>query len=175
MAIFASGVEGGAEVSGQTDGINLSVAGDYALLLVSNAVPPGGPDSSALVTLSGTAVDASVTINKAWTSALSFTPLSNVTDSNGASVGSPYAVPTGDVDLNLNGIAGMYAIQIILNATPTSGYVNVQGASSPGSVTATEASILSQTVENSLLTKALVLALSDQNSTDYLAAVGGTW
>lgn len=173
MSQISSGVSGGAAVIGQTSGISLSAAGDYALLPISNATPPGGPDASALVTLSGTNSGASVSVQKQYTAGGPWTPLASVTV-GGAPLGDPYSVPVADVDLVAGAITGLYAVRVLLNSI-TSGAVVVQGLSGPGSIGTAEAAILAELTAQNTLLKAQVLALSDLNSTDYLAAVGGSF
>jgi hypothetical protein len=176
MAQFLSGVSAGAAVTSQTSGVSLTLAGDYAILYVSNSSPPAGPDATALITLSGDATGASVNFEKMYAAGTSWTTLASVNDAtSGLPVSSPYTVPTVDTDLNAVNIAGLYAIRVYLNADVSDGTLLVQGQSTPGDVAGSEAAQLAQMIENNTLLKAQVLALSDQANTDYLTAVGGSW
>jgi hypothetical protein len=174
MAIFASGVEGGVAVTGQTDGITLSIVGDYAILQVSNSSPPAGPDAAAMFTLSGDAVGATVSVTKQYTSSTTATALESLTDPFGSPVSSPLTVASGSNDYVANNIAGLYSVIVTLTGI-TSGAVLVQGQSSPGSLTSTEVAQLSALEQNNLLLKAQLLAQYALTGIDGLTPLGGTW
>lgn len=175
MSQFASGVSGGVAVTGQTSGVTLSAVGDYAVLYVSNASPPGGPDVSVALTLSGSPVGANVTFTKKYVAAGTATNLTGITV-NGTEVSSPYLVPGVDTDLSISGITGLYSITVTLNSI-TSGDVLVQGQSSPGSATGLDAAILAQVTVQTETMQAMLLALQDMIGTssyqpNYLDAAG---
>ncbi len=174
MSIFASGVSGGVAVTSQTDGVTLSTAGDYAVLYVSNAAPPGGPDASVSITLSGDdAVGANLTFTKKYSSTGTATTLGGVL-LNGNPIDNPYLFTAADTDLTATGIAGLYSITITLSSI-TSGEVLVQGLSSPANVSTTEVAMLAALTTIAAGNRAIILALQDMIGTssyqpDYLNA-----
>lgn len=167
MGLFNSGVSGGAAVSNQANGVSLSQVGDYAILFVSNAAPPGGPDVSALISLSGGA-SANVSIQKQFVPTGSWTTLSGVTV-GGVGVPDPYLMPGVNRDLQANLITGLYAIRVLLDtvgATP----LLVQGISSPSASGAPSPATLAAFANLAALNTAQVLAQSYNDGINYFDA-----
>jgi len=190
MGQCVSGVSGGLAVgptptnptaSPQLGGVTLSQAGDYAVIFINNGAPPGGPDISGIFALSGSFIGPQINVlfvpdATNWTNG-NWQTLNGVTrnDTN-APTGGAFVPPSQTaLQLNPGNVSALYAIRVLMATTPTSGTMLVSGNTNPGSVAGVDAAILAQIVVQNTLIKAQVLALSDLNSTDYLAAVGGSF
>ncbi len=183
MGLCVSGVSGGLAVGPPTTapqfaGVSLSQAGDYATIFVSNAAAPGGPDTAGQFALSGTFDNAVVSVqfvgDVANFQSANWQELNSATRSDThAQLNGPLALEDSTaLQLNPGQVQGLYAVRVYLNSI-TSGAVLVGGSTFPGDPVSLNAAILAQSQANGLLLEAIALGLSDMNSTDYLAAVGG--
>jgi len=185
MGLCTLGLSGGIEVTGQAGGINLQQAGDFAVIQVSNASPPNGPDITGVFALSGIPA-ASVIVPEFVPNAFAYgtDPVGNGgnwqffqnctrNDTNSYITG-PFTPPSPVLQITLAPVASFYAVRIRL-VSIAGGPILCAGNTNPTSLATIDTAILAQVAANALYNKAQVLALSDMNSTDYLAAVGGSF
>ena len=159
MGQISSGVSGGSPVSNVTTGVPLSAVGDYAILFVSNAASPEGPDVSGLIALSGLSANASVSVLSQFNAVAPPVPLTSVSV-NGASIGYPYTVPSGGASLVIGGIQGLYSVRVVLNSVGTGGPVIVQGLSNPSNSGSSNAALLAAVQGLQSVNLAQVIGLS---------------
>lgn len=189
MGLCTLGVSGGLAVQNQTGGVTLSQAGDFAVIPISYASPPNGPDLSGIWALTGSFGSAVITpqlcmfgqfstnINTdpvGATGTWQFLQNCIRYDTNNYITSSFQPSNASALQINPGSVSGLYAIRIYLNSIG-SGTMLVAGNTNPQSVATFDALIYAALQANVSLNKAQVLALSDMNSTDYLAAVGGSF
>ena len=180
MGLCTSGVSGGLSVAMQLAGVSLSQAGDYAVIQINNGATPGGPDTTGLIATSGAFAGANVSVQFVGTlqayQAGNWQLLNSATRADThAQLNGPLALQDSTaLQLNPGTVQGLYAIRVYLNAI-TSGSVLVSGSTFPGSPVGLEAAILAQAQANGVYLEAIALGLSNQNDTDLMTSVGGSF
>lgn len=185
MGILNTGVSGGVAVSAQNTGVTLSLLNDYAYLFPSNAAPTPGPDTQGLMTVVGTyGAGAVLSFEKCVSpqdfTAANWTPLYGVlTRSNGVNLANAgytmTMLPNQSMDFGLSAVLGVYAIRCRLSTAPASGTLIVSGSTFAAVAGQVNPAVLAAYQQFGVLMAAMVLAMSDQQSTDYLGAVGGSF
>lgn len=190
MALITSGQSGGVLVSALTAGVTLTLVNDYAQILPSNAAPTQGPDAAGIIAIApspnyggGGVLTFEQVIPPVGIPALptaSWQPLFGVvTTSNGQTLGvnvNTFALaPSQSVSFTLVSVQPYYAIRVRLSTAPSSGVILVTGQTFGLATGAINPAVSAFYAQDLQLLQALVLALSDLNSTDYLSAVGGSF
>ena len=187
MGILNNGVSGGVAVASQYTGVSLSLLGDYAYILPSNAAPTPGPDTAGYLTVSGAyGAGAVLAFEKCvspqdWAAA-NWTPLFGVLYRTtglplpNAGNTSPMTV-SQPMDFVLSSVQGFYALRARLATAPASGAPVLSGTTFPIVSGNVNPAVLAAYAGFQTYMAAMVLAQNDQsaNVTDYLAAVGGSW
>jgi hypothetical protein len=189
---ISSGVSGGIAYPQGTfpTGVPLSLAGDYAVAIVSSAAPaapgPGpGPDTSGVFVVSsglagGWTGQVTVAFQKVISvndfNASNWTPLYGMIPRNNgqALISSTYTISSGGaMDFTAPTVQGFYAVRVLITVAPVTGQIVVSGqtyAVPTGALQPAEAALLTQVTA---LNQAQLLALCDMlGNTEYADAYG---
>jgi hypothetical protein len=196
MGLCTLGVSGGQPVVNQLGGVTLSQAGDFATIIISNGAPPQGPDITGLFAITGNFVNAQITpqfvmnpVQYGLSGSLqpgqpvslasvgangNWQFLQGCTQALGAVVAGSLVPPNAQaLQISLGSIAGLFAVRLYLNSIG-SGSMLVSGNTNPAGTASLDALILASVIANTNTNKAQVLALSNQDSVDYLYVLTGS-
>lgn len=188
MGVLSTGVSGGVAVTGQYTGVPLILVNDYGYIIPATSAPTQGPDTQGVLTVvpgassytTGAVVAFEKCVSISDFNANNWTPLFGVLlRSTGIGIlNGGYTntmTPAQSMDFALPNVQGLYAVRLRLVTAPGSGSLVVSGQTYPASTGVLNPAVAAYYQQVTLGMAGFLLWASNQDNTDYLSAVGGSY